>query len=250
MLVNGRPEMVKRAKASFRSQTFPAMQRHLLIFDTGDLAMWADERNPNESYTRVALGASKGAPIGTLRNMANGLALGSWDCIAHWDSDDWSHPQRLMEQVTLLETTGVECVGYTDLLFWRTNEAHHPAGDEPTTWTGEDAWLWSEADNRKPIGTSLCYRRKAWERVPFEAMPNRSGATSEYYHWLKMVTALGVTSLPAFHGEAGQRPRMIASIHGANTQYYDPADYVEHNRGTSWRRAAEWDKICSEIMAL
>lgn len=263
MLANGRPEMVKRAIQSFKAQTLPQQQRHLLIFDTGveplyDLAargtFAADPSDYTISYSYSVL--CEGFSIGKLRNLANALTLPSWDCLAHWDSDDWSHPQRLMEQLTLLEMGGKECVGYNELVFWETVQLTEKdvygerEGTDAPCDVIERAWVWQDLDNRKPIGTSLCYRRKAWERVKFLDGPTKAGATSEYYNWLKQVDSLAVSSLLEFHGEAEKRPRMIASIHGKNTQYYDPTDYVAHNRGTSWRRAKEWDKACSEIMSL
>jgi hypothetical protein len=281
MLANGRPEMVKRAIRSFKTQTLP--ERHLIIFDTGAEPLYAgayyaslaaDPKDLSISYVHHALDANAGAPIGTLRNMANDLVLKSWDCIAHWDSDDWSHPQRLIEQVTLLEVTGKECVGYNDMVFYRspmigsicgcschTSKADAWAADGCSRCDGTGivvrdigqvgtAWLWNNLDNRYALGTSLCYRRKAWERVPFLAVPNKSGATGEEYHFLKQLNTLAVSSVSAFHGEVEQRPRMIASIHGGNTQYYDPAAYVANQQGTSWQRAEQWDKACSELMRL
>jgi hypothetical protein len=280
MLVNGRPEMVKRAIQAFEAQTYE--MKVLFVFDSGsDFKL-----NSNKNILSVGVKSwceSKGIEtVGELRNYANLWTTTDApllfrlmpDLLCHWDSDDWSHPARLQEQVALLEMTGKECVGYSDMLFWQTAIIGSVCGcnchiDPEHAWASESctrcdgtgivvrdigqdgsAWLWQTLDKRQPIGTSLMYRRSAWERVKFLATPNKAGATGEEYHWLKQVDALAVTSLPDFHGEAEKRPRMIASIHGSNTQYYDPADYVEHNRGTSWARATEWDAVCRKEMAL
>lgn len=247
MLTNGRPEMVKRAIRSFKAQEY--REKHLLIFDTGEFPLYVAVKaasfavDPNDfsiSYTHMALDASKGAPVGTLRNMANDLSLKSWDCIAHWDSDDWSHPRRIEEQVRLLQSDpSLDVVGYRDMLFWN---------QTPGQFCG--AWFYENRDSRYCLGTSLCYWRKAWERVKFLPMPNKAGATGEEFHWLKAMNALGESSLPSdpnLPDYPATKPRMIASIHGANTQYYG-GDLLESS--TSWRRVPGWDDHCRKVMEL
>ncbi len=94
MLANGRPEMVKRAVACWHNQNYAGEKRILIYNNNGD------------------------KPICTLRNLAN--AQTDADIIIHWDSDDWSHPNRIAEQVALLQASGAECVGYGQMLFYST----------------------------------------------------------------------------------------------------------------------------------
>ncbi len=239
MLANGRPEMVKRAVRCFDSQTY--LFKQLLIWNNGTGKVFYPSGPDSAGPYWICEGPKK--TIGEMRNDANAWAIDGPtpipDVLIHWDSDDWSHPWRIQEQVALLQGTGRDCVGYRNMLFWRTGEGLEG-----------DAWMWSEMDPRKPLGTSLCYKREAWERTKFLAAPNNAAATSEYYHWLKTINAFGVSSMPDYHGERAQRPRMIASIHGANSAAYDPADYVANNRGTTWGRAPSWDDFCRETMTL
>lgn len=91
MLVNGREDMVRRAVASFHSQTYRNKR----------LVSWP--------------GAS-GKTIGEYRNEA--AAACPWaSIIAHWDSDDWSVPARIESQVKLLRH-GYDAVAYHSMLFW------------------------------------------------------------------------------------------------------------------------------------
>ena len=103
-LVNGRESMVKRAVASFRAQTYE--RKCILILDSG--------------WPRVPIPACEGMflisgcegdlarlSVGRLRNTALVYALDPLkaDIICHFDSDDWSHPNRIAEQVALLQSS-------------------------------------------------------------------------------------------------------------------------------------------------
>src|SRR6185436_15303374 len=132
-LVNGRAEMVKRAIKAFKEQTYTG-ERWLLSFNDGS-----------------------GATIGTLRNRA--VESIRADIIVHWDSDDWSHPRRIEEQVALLQSSGKECVGYREMLFWDSRECQGRAADGssvgPPTRVAA-AWLYTNRDTRYCLGASLC----------------------------------------------------------------------------------------------
>lgn len=266
MLVNGREEMVKRAVRSFQAQTYVAKQ--LLVYDTGPDSVedLADHVHIDQDDTAIEIVESRAVDhhgnrksIGYLRNRANHAAKEAL-IILHWDSDDWSHPQRIAEQVALLQASGKDCVGYRELLFARQafvfddsgkyerHEAHRP------TW---EAWLYSQSRERYCVGTSLCYWRRVWEQRPFEDLPRPGGGTGEDTKWLEGVSSLGVSSLGhcAWLGESSLgaigyvsgEPRMIASIHGANT---NAANYRECLAGNSpqWRRVPAWDEHVRAIM--
>jgi len=197
-----RAGMAARAVRCFESQTYP--EKDLLVFPTDHL---------------------RGTTTGELRNLACAEARG--DIVAHWDDDDWSHPQRIEEQVEMLQSRGADAVGYREMLFW------------DTRGPGE-AWLYSNRDPAYCICASLCYWRTAWERHPFVArMIGEAGNATESdpRSWLVELRTLGVTSIAP--------PRMIATIHGRNTSdSYSP----DRMRSREWRRVPEWDVYCSGIL--
>lgn len=209
MLANGRDAMVARAVASFRAQTYP--ECHLLIWNTGTPDQFFEHALGSASIT-VAYSPERGT-IGALRNAAN--AIVSADIIAHWDSDDWSEPRRIEKQVALLQSSGVDCVGYRDMLFWR-----EPPGE---------AWLYTG----HLLGSSMCYRRAAWQRIPFEDKSH-----GEDYLWWKQQRCAAVSSL------ADSDPRMICSIHPGNTS----PDYAKIAQKSEWQRAPQWDGTAARVM--
>ena len=273
MLTADRPEYARRAVECFRAQTYPA--KTLLIYDTGTddaedcpgdypLVIWIPEE-------------SRGRTIGELRNAANSHVEGvevdlsagtSKDCggdiLIHWDSDDFSHPNRIAEQVALLQSSGAECVGYREMLFWRQIQKRDivdgPEGREPGIWYSDgEAWLYTNPDPRYALGTSLCYWRKTWERKPFEALP--TSATDSASEDARFIAGLNCVGVPAFgHDEPRVNlscqgtdfsPRMIARIHAGNTsQAYDPRNMERSNKikGGPWRRVPEWDAYARSVM--
>lgn len=256
MLANGREEMVARAIASFKSQTY--QEKRLLILDTTPVPL-SIMQIPGMGVERwPAAGDRK---IGTLRNLANSLAKSGIIC--HWDSDDWSHPNRIAEQVALLQSSGADCVGYREMLFWDRNWRIHCAecgtrgrsgqiwcecGSEQFAATGGESWLYSHPMPTYALGTSLCYWRHVWEASPF------IDGNQEDWHFIHKVRTVGVSSLPmegpAFTDPTWGRnayyecanPRMVASIHGGNTCSKIEAACDE------WRRMPDYDEHCRRIM--
>jgi glycosyltransferase involved in cell wall biosynthesis len=226
MLVCGRPEMTARAIRSFEAQSYE--QKELIHFEN------SGERS-----------------IGLLRNQANALATG--DIICHFDTDDYSHPNRISEQVALLQSSGADCVGYRDMLFWREKQigwmpdSGKPLVSRMIPRVYGEAWLFTGPYPHYALGTSLCYWRKTWERRPFL---NENQGVEE-----KWCAELAVASTSCFPHEQdrGQSfdPRMIASIHGGNTSTgYDLEKHVAMG-SQQWRRAPiAWDDYCRERMGL
>ena len=212
MLCHGRPEMARRALECFAAQTY---ERKVL-------SVWE------------APGS-----IGKLRNQANSQTVA--DIIVHWDDDDWSHPNRIAEQVALLQSSGAECVGYNEMLFWNVSRKpkHQPFEFEPP---GE-AWLYTGPSDQYCLGTSMCYWRETWERNPFR--DTNAGCDDLYWHGrgLRMVGVPAFGFNTAIQGEP-KVPRMIAAIHDGNTcAAIDPTS-------ADWRRVPEWDAYCRARMAL
>lgn len=238
MLVNGREEMVLRAIASFRAQTY--QEKILVIWDNGQPDL--DEADLGGDSRIYYIGADRQVitprTIGALRNEALKWAtFPSAEIICHFDSDDWSHPNRIAEQVALLEASGKEAVGYRDMLFWST--AH--TKQQPFEYDEGEAWLYTNRNPQYCLGTSLCYWREVWQRNPF---PDTSAGEDTL--WLRGVKSQGDRSFPALDGRVAAEcmPRMIASIHRGNT-------YARiEPRAEEWKRVPEWDEHCREIMQL
>lgn len=252
LLTADRPEYARRAVECFRHQTYPA--KRLFILDTG-----ARSINWPESESRTGLWMDKKyAPttIGELRNLAINEAtmpdLPRADVIVHWDDDDYSHPNRIAEQVALLQASGADCVGYREMLFWR--EARCPDCGEPMKAEAgyygmscdrqseirPEAWLYSNPDPRYCLGTSLCYWRKTWDRKPFEA--TSQGEDVRFYTGLKCAGVSALSPNP-------MDPRMIARIHSGNTStaYRSELMAAIERQGGEWKRAPGWDSYCRGI---
>ncbi len=254
MLANGRPEMVKRAVKSFRAQTYE--DKDLVIFNSGNRGDFAEHES--DEVTVMFCPDCVGKSIGHLRNSANAWSDNT-DIICHWDSDDWSHPNRIAEQVALLQSSGAECVGYNEMLFWQLCKQCHGFDDycadvdlcETCQGSGGQAWIWRENIKNYAVGTSMMYWRETWERAPF---PDYSEGCDDLY-WAhgdkkKGIAAVKIASCEAFGAESSQMygdtscPRMIASIHGGNTCAKIDA------KANAWRRVPEWDAYCREMMKL
>jgi len=203
MLTRERPEMAWHAQQAFERRTYrPAT---LLVVNSGT----SYKITPGTAH----IWANRALAIGALRNEATRAC--NADILIHWDDDDWSHPNRIAEQVALLQSSGKECVGYNDLLFWSRPEA----------------WLYHKPPLGYLPGTSLCYWRKTWECHQF---PDKMRGEDE--EWLRCVDSLGVSSI--VDGE----PRMVATIHGGNTS----SRVCENSE--QWKRVAEWDEYCERVI--
>lgn len=226
MLAAGRERMARRAVESFRRQNHP--NRSLLIFDTGDPRIQAltdlDHRIHHVRSARI-----ESDTIGTLRNAALQVAtqtpaLAGFDLVAHWDSDDWSAPERIAEQAAFLRANqAVQVTGYRSMIFWRKLEAQQPG----------EAWMFVDTREHMALGTSLMYRRSMWEAHPFENV--NVGEDSRWLYALRSVTR----STPCLK-------RMIATVHGGNTS--NAYNRIGKEYATEWRRVATLDAWCHEQM--
>lgn len=269
LLTADRPAMTMRAVKSFLAQTYE--RKALLIFDSGLIS--AEGFSPSD-VRKSALAAQqwryvnaryyRGEAIGALRNAANECAAGH--IIAHWDSDDWSHPYRLAEQVNLLQTSRADAVGYHDMLFWsrpafqegfssqiksmgiKSNQLDYIESLTCSSSPGEaHLYRYSPARDahKYALGTSLLYWRRTWERVTFDdpglarAQADRAGA-GEDNRWIKKINCVSESSI-----DDDLEPCMIAEIHGGNL-VQRPGDLA----GDNFERACHWDGYCRDRMIL
>lgn len=248
LLTRDRPAMAKRAVECFRAQSYAA--KKLVVLDTSATPIDIEGPHVTVLHWHESNGPCR-KTIGALRNTActyasKGLAQQP-DIIAHWDDDDVSHPQRLAEQVSLLQSSGADCVGYREALFWNTRWWNRPepfcedckhhtesADWEPCPRHSGEAWLYSQGKPNYCLGTSLMYWRSAWQRNPFP--DTMTGEDARFCAELRCVSE---SSIYGF-----EEPRMIASIHGSNTSGYDLRESAE------WKRVPHWDTYCAERMKL
>ena len=215
-LVSGnRPEMLARAIASYNAQTY---SRRILVSWPGNT----------------------GKTIGRLRNEAAEAV--DADIICHFDDDDWSHPNRIAEQVALLQSSGADAVGYREVMFWDRNagKMRMEGGalySVPTSDAGE-AWLFTHPSPTWCHGASLCYWRSTWERKPFPDL--MQGEDLVWQAGLKRAAEPATCLRDG--DEAFCDPRLICGLHGGNTSARIVAGAPE------WKRAAGWDARVREIM--
>lgn len=251
MLTKDRPELAARAVRCFQRQTYE--NKRLLIVNSGHsgpLTKDEDQSYEPGGIVEPCFIGIDGWTIGALRNHACYYASHHYteartrpEIFATWDDDDYSNPNRLTEQVALLQASGADAVGYNQMLFWRTGGAPHQAGEEPDTWDGEQSWLYTNPSPSYALGTSLCYWRKTWERRPFPDLPRPGCATGEDTEWIRGLDVHAASSRMAPwdspQGPAFQ-PRMIATIHGGNTS----GQYRNLSESKSWTRVPSWDGYC------
>ena len=92
-----------------------------------------------------------GITLGAKRNLVCSLTHGDW--IAHFDSDDFSAPDRLRFQMDLLAASEKMITGFGTMLFW----------DIAT----KQAKRYKPAIKNYVCGTSFFYRKSFWTMNPF-----------------------------------------------------------------------------------
>ena len=144
----GRAKYLPMVLDSFLSQTF--LDSELLIVEDGGHELESlIPQNERIRYVHTEGRRNTGAK----RNFANALAFG--EIIIHFDSDDWSAPERMAEQVKFLtENARHMVVGYSDILYYRERDG----GTFKYTFSGRGAYA---------VGTSLCYYKDYWAENRF-----------------------------------------------------------------------------------
>ncbi len=214
-LTADRQAFTERAIRCFEWQDYPNKQ--LVVLDSGAQPFELKCVVQDAHFHRMA--RSHTDTIGSMRNLA--IAAADGELIVHWDSDDWSAPDRITQQVHQLQDCDADIVGACELPFWdyRTRSAYVYRHQKPTYI----------------VGTTMMYRRSMWQEHKFPSL-NRGEDT----HWHRELGALRKRSFSDSYADGGL---VIAAIHEGNSMDYSlPLP--------EWRRAPEWDERARKVMAL
>lgn len=145
--------MARQAVECFLAQSY-ANKELIILDDLEDRSFVAGSSCFEFTAVPILYYLSATRSIPEKRNAANALAFG--DVILTVDSDDWSDPARMADQVRLLEQSGKSCVGYHSMLF-----AH--SDGKVYKYIGAPDYA---------IGTSLTYTKQWWLDHPFPTEKN------------------------------------------------------------------------------
>ena len=153
-----RRRFLPQAIRCFQRQTYPNLELVILCDGEDDLSDLVPGDDARIRY--FYLGRDR-QTLGAKLNLGCERAAG--DLIAHFDDDDWSHPDRLSFQVGALLAEDAEFCGLPLMLFYviASGEvwfSRTPALLHPSLW------------NALPAGASFLYRREFWSRSPFPDM--------------------------------------------------------------------------------
>jgi glycosyltransferase involved in cell wall biosynthesis len=167
----------------FFSQTYPA--RHLLIVvEKGE---GIEDLIPPISQIAIVY-APSGLTLGAKRNYCCEAAPGEF--IAHFDDDDWSAPERLSDQMRILDQNPKRSVtGYRHMKF-----------------TDGKSWWRYNGSAYHALGTSLLYRKEWWRHNQYPPIPIASDNSFVYAAQAQNQLAV-----------ADPRDLMVASIHPEKT---------------------------------
>jgi O-antigen biosynthesis protein len=186
MPIRNREAFVPAAVDCFLKQTYS--NKELIILDDSDVSSSVELCSawPVKHVLVTQM------PIGTKRNYCCELAQG--EIICHFDSDDWSTPDRISDQVARLTRTGKPVTGYGTLLFWDA--------------IMQQAKRFKSSVDGYVCGTTLCYRKDYWTDHRFEDK-GQAEDNAFVYPALKSIAASSDSS------------HMVARIHKGNTSTKD-----------------------------
>lgn len=200
-----RAEMNRRAIRSFREQTYDDA---VLVICSTDIRTHSSLGFLEAPEYFVLLDAPNDTPLCRLMNLSMEAAIQKLPRIAHlakWDSDDWSAPSRLADQMARLERTGAWVTGYNSMPLYC--ESCH------------EVLIYSNPNSNYALGTSLLMKREAWEAFPFPDTsqrpnnPRGTGSDSLFVmHWAQRGRMAGCSGILN-----GVHPLMIAGVHSGNT---------------------------------
>jgi glycosyltransferase involved in cell wall biosynthesis len=183
MPTKGRREMAQAALDCWLKQDY--QNKELVILDDADdLSFPEGLQIPGVHH----YASGKKMTLGMKRNEVNALTRG--EIIAHFDSDDWSAPDRIQDQISRVQETGLPITGYSTLLFWDVLK--------------QQAKQWKCNIPGYVCGTSLMYKKEFWAIHQFQDKQIASD-NSFVYPVLRQVAA------------CKDATRIVARIHGEHT---------------------------------
>lgn len=182
----GRRSWVMKAVENWRQQTWFLYDRELVIVEDVEPSLLRDLMPILSDRIRYHFLGHERFAFGLKRNISNSLCSG--EIIAHWDDDDWYHPERLADQMAAL-SPAIQVVGYRsaqfhDVLAGEVREFHGNAGEA--------------------MDASLLYRRSYWSANRFPAAQHGADL-----HFISQARSHMIT-LPGLG-------KMVARNHGKNT---------------------------------
>jgi Glycosyl transferase family 2/Bifunctional DNA primase/polymerase, N-terminal len=212
-----RRRFLPQAIKCFQRQTYPNSELVILCDGEDDVSdlIPADDGRIHYCYLgrdRQTLGAK----------LNSGCERARGELIAHFDDDDWSHPDRLSFQVGALLAEGAEFCGLSVILFYviASGEAllsQTPALLHPSLW------------HVLPAGATFLYRHEFWSRSPFPDL--RVGPDMAFIHAEgRQDHAVMVSDCRLY----------VAMIHGCNTD-----DYSRNSSSSYW---VAWPGDLREVM--
>jgi glycosyltransferase involved in cell wall biosynthesis len=192
MPTRGRKEWAAQALKCFLDQTYP--EKELIILDDMDDRSFDEKIGFMWPDVRYFVFPGSRFNIPYKRNRCCEVAHG--ETIMHWDSDDWSAPDRMANQVSTLEESGRQVTGFHSMLFY---EEH---SGRCFKYLNDESYA---------LGTSLTYLKSFWQSHPF----NETLKDGEDNQFVK--EAMRATQLVSV--DAGQL--MVARIHPNNTSPKD-----------------------------
>jgi glycosyltransferase involved in cell wall biosynthesis len=212
MPARGRHAFALAAFDCWKRQSYP--DKELVIVDDMDCpAFPAGVGDPQVQYVSLPQRAS----IGAKRNLACSLATGKY--IAHFDSDDWSAPGRLADQLQRLEGTAYSVTGYHSIVFT----------------DGMNGW-WRFARPDWIGGTTLFYRRDWWEKHPFLDCPKHRTDSDDQPFVADARKGRCFIEAPA-------NEMVIARIHSGHNGNTSP----KGTSGPSWKRLQPTDSLIAAL---
>jgi glycosyltransferase involved in cell wall biosynthesis len=193
-----RRRFIPQAIRRFLRQDYPNLE--LVVVDDGAESV-ADcmPEHPRIRYFRL----DQKLTVGAKRNFACRQARGEF--IAHWDDDDWYADSRVGAQLKALLASSADVCGSSRMYFYA-----------PAT---EQAWeyCYSAPGPAWVGGTTLVYRKQAWERGPFPDLQVGEDSHFVCYGGGKTICDLAEAEL------------CVAVVHAGNTSCKDTA-------GAFWRQ--------------
>ena len=217
-----RRRFLPQAIKCFQRQTYPNLELLILCDgddDMSDLIPCDDERIHYYYLSRNR--QTHGAKL----NLGCERAIG--DLIAHFDDDDWSHPDRLRFQVGALLAEGAEICGISQLLYFEIGTGLVWLNRSPTL-------LHPSLYPCLSFGASYVYRHSYWSNSPFpdlacdsdiaftsaEGRQDRVVLVSDYLLYVAMVHNSNTADYSRKSSHWSPWPGDIREVMGADLDFY------------------------------